>query len=628
MDIPPNSSDANPSRIDGDDDRVDGDLSATSLGNSHSLAESYRRPSFFTTGARGTVVPYPQAQEHAVLADWEREQVLEEERDLLADSHVIHPEHRHAKPAKGQSQITGLLSKKLKESETFSRQEDEESAQLPGSSFGPDSSATETTALLASSTALGNHVSDHVSDDEVGSKWEEAVEAGLIHTTWRREAKVLSKYTVPLMITFILQYSLTVASIFTVGHLGKVELGAVSLASMTANITGYSIYQGLSTSLDTLCAQAYGSGKKSLVGLHMQRMVYFLWLMTIPIGLVWFFAERILMVIVPEKDVAVLAGLYLKVVLLGAPGYACFESGKRFVQAQGLFSAGLAVLVICAPLNAFLNWLFVWKLGFGFVGAPMAVAISDNLLPIFLFLYVRFIAGKECWNGFTKRGLENWGPMIRLALPGFLMVEAEVLAFEILTLAASYFGTTALAAQSVLSTISGISFQIPFPLSIAISTRIANLIGASLSDSARTSAKVGMVGAVIIGLLNVTFLSSLRNYIPNLFTSDEEVARLVAQILPVCASFQLVDALAANCNGILRGLGLQSFGGYVQLFCYYVVAMPISMGTSFGLGWSLWGLWTGVAVALCLVSIIEGVFLTRTDWEISVSDARRRNAMG
>lgn len=359
MDIPPNPSDVNPSRIDGDDDRVDRDLSATSLGNSHSLAESYRRPSFFTRGARGTVVPYPQAQEHAVLADWEREQILEEERDLLADSHVIHPEHRHAKATKGRSQITGLLSKRLKESETFPREEDEESAQLPGSSSGPDS-ATETTALLASSTALGNHVSDNVSDDEVGSKWEEAVEAGLIHTTWRREAKVLSKYTVPLMITFILQYSLTVASIFTVGHLGKVELGAVSLASMTANITGYSIYQGLSTSLDTLCAQAYGSGKKSLVGLHMQRMVYFLWLMTIPIGLVWFFAERILMVIVPEKDVAVLAGLYLKIVLLGAPGYACFESGKRFVQAQGLFSAGLVVLVICAPLNAFLNWLFVW----------------------------------------------------------------------------------------------------------------------------------------------------------------------------------------------------------------------------------------------------------------------------
>ncbi|OAX80667.1 hypothetical protein ACJ72_04991 [Emergomyces africanus] len=625
---PPN---ANSSGNNGEHDRVGGVLSetvsippATSPANSHSLAESYRRPSFFTAGPRGTVVPHSQNQDHEALADWEREQAWEEERDLLADNHVIPPERRHGKQANPQGQITGLISQRLREAEAVSRRRDEESAQLPESAFSPESSATETTALLAQSSLHG----DHANVADVGRKWEEAVEAGLIHTTWGREAKVLSRYTAPLMITFLLQYSLTVASIFTVGHLGKVELGAVSLASMTANITGYSIYHGLSTSLDTLCAQAFGSGKKHLVGLHMQRMVYFLWVMTIPIGFVWYFADRILMAIVPEKEVAVLAGLYLKVVLLGAPGYACFESGKRFVQAQGLFSAGLMVLLICAPLNAFFNWLFVWKLGFGFVGAPMAVAISDNLLPLFLFLYVYFIRGKECWDGFTKKGFENWGPMVRLALPGFLMVEAEVLAFEILTLAASYFGTTALAAQSVLSTISSIAFQIPFPLSIAMSTRIANLIGASLSDAARTSAKVGMVGAVFIGLLNITILSSLRNYIPSLFTSDEEVARMVAQILPLCASFQLFDALAANCNGILRGLGRQSFGGYVQLFCYYVVAMPISMGTAFGLGWSLSGLWAGVAVALLLVSVIEGIFLTRTDWEVSVSEARKRNAMG
>ena len=59
----------------------------------------------------------------------------------------------------------------------------------------------------------------------------------------------------------------------------------------------------------------------------------------------------ILMAIVPEQDVAKLAGLYLKVLLLGAPGYATFEAGKRYVQAQGLFSASLYVLLICAPLK-------------------------------------------------------------------------------------------------------------------------------------------------------------------------------------------------------------------------------------------------------------------------------------
>jgi MATE family multidrug resistance protein len=344
---------------------------------------------------------------------------------------------------------------------------------------------------------------------------------------------------------------------------------------VTANITGYAVYQGLSTSLDTLCAQAFGSGRKTLVGLQLQRMVYFLWVITIPIGVIWLSGAAILELIVPEKETARLAGLYLKVILCGAPGYAAFESGKRFLQAQGLFSATLYVLLICAPLNAFMNWLFVWHFKMGFIGAPIAVAITDNLLPLTLFAYVYFIDGRQCWGGFSKKAFKNWGPMIRLALPGLIMVLAEFLAFEILTLAASWIGSTHLAAQSVLSTITAFTFQIPFPMSIAASTRIANLVGATLADAGKMAARVAMVAAVFIGLFNVILLSSLRNYIPQLFTNDPDVIALVAEVLPLCATFQLFDALAATCNGILRGLGRQEIGGYVNLFAYYAVSLSI-----------------------------------------------------
>lgn len=205
------------------------------------------------------------------------------------------------------------------------------------------------------------------------------------------------------------------------------------------------------------------------------------------------------------------------------------------------------------------------------------------------------------------------------------MVEAEVLAFEILTLSSSFFGTSHLAAQSVLSTIASITFQIPFPISVAASTRSANLIGATLADAAKVSARVAGFTAFAVGVFNVIMLSSLRSYIPQLFTSDQEVIDLVAKILPLVAAFQLFDALAACSNGVLRGLGRQEIGGYVQLFCYYAVAMPISMGTAFGLGWRLEGLWAGVATALGLVTIIEGFFLWGVDWERSVDDARTRN---
>ncbi|EXJ56344.1 uncharacterized protein A1O5_12611 [Cladophialophora psammophila CBS 110553] len=587
-------------------------------GGGFSFVGSYRRPSFAGAGNRATLLPHLTA-DHERLSREERQQAMEEERSLLRDNNLIPPKH---------PQAPGQISRKRSifhipgGDRKVSR--DEEAAPAVEVNVGL---ATEVSPLLGSpSLPYGGH------DDAqtINQKWEEAVAAGMIHTTWQRETKVIARYSAPLMVTFILQYSLTVASIFTVGHIGTVELGAVSLASMSANITGYAIYQGLATSLDTLCAQAYGSGRKKLVGLQMQRMIYFLWTITIPIAIIWVLADKILIALVPEPEVAKLAGLYLKVVLFGAPGYAAFESGKRFVQAQGLFSASLYVLIFCAPLNAFMNWLFVWKLNWGFVGAPIAVAITDNLLPLGLFIYVRFFSktGMSCWNGFTKKAFQNWAPMIKLALPGVVMIEAEVLAFEILTFAASYFGTTVLAAQSVLATLTSLTFQIPFPLSIAGSTRVANLIGATLADAAKVSTRVTFSAAVVVGILNVTLLSALKDYIPHLFTSDPDVVRIVSNILPLCAAFQLFDALAAACNGILRGLGRQEFGGYVQLFCYYAFAMPISFGTAFGAGWGLWGLWTGVALALGLVALIEFIYLARTDWERSVEEARARNLEG
>ncbi|KAJ5227573.1 uncharacterized protein N7469_007579 [Penicillium citrinum] len=589
--------------------------------NPHSLAGSYRRPSFFTSGNHGTVVP--SQGDYQPLTLNEREQAIEDERHLLSDNHLIAPENRHIHgKARGlQHKLSSLFSTSPGQGSSSKQHDSIRSSDWPRPNFAATPQTSETTALLGS-PGNGQH---EMNAEEIDRKWEEAVTAGLINTTWRREAQVIGRYSLPLMVTFLLQYSLTVASIFTIGHLGKEELGAVSLASMTVSITGNAVYSGLATSLDTLCAQAYGSGKKKLVGLQMLRMIYFLWVVTIPIAVLWYFSEHILAKIVPEKRVAEMAGLYLKVALLGTPGFACFESGKRYLQAQGVFSASLWVLLVCAPLNAFMNWFFVWKLGWGFIGAPIAVAVTENLMPICLFAYIYFAVGSECWCGFTRRAFDNWGPMIRLALPGLIMVEAECLAFEVLTLASSYLGTSELAAQSILSTISSITWQIPFPLSIAGSTRVANLIGATLAGAAKTSAKVTFCGAIIVGLFNMVLLSSLRSYIPRLFSSDAEVVEIVAQVLPLCAAFQLFDAIAAVTNGILRGLGRQEIGGYIQLFCYYAIAMPISMGTTFGLNWGVMGLWTGVALALLLVSAIECIFITHISWERSVEEAIERN---
>ena len=207
----------------------------------------------------------------------------------------------------------------------------------------------------------------------------------------------------------------------------------------------------------------------------------------------------------------------------------------------------------------------------GFVGAPIAIVLTDHLLLICLILYVRFIRGSECWGGFDRRAFKNWGPIIWLAIPGLVMVLAEYLAFEILTFAASWISTSHLAAQAVLATINPLMYQIPMSVSIAASTRIANLVGAALPGPAKTAAKIILVVACFVGAVNTILLISLKDYLPTLFTPDEEVRRLVSNVLPICAAFQLYDALAASCNGILRGIGRQRFGGFVCLLAYYAV---------------------------------------------------------
>lgn len=167
-----------------------------------SLVGSFRRPSFTFGSSRPTLLassPIPTGL--SFLNRSEIHQMDAEEQELLKDNHILPSDY----------------------------------GTVPH--WHPNSTTP---------SANNNHGVFNPEDERVAiePEWNKAVENGLVHTTYKREAKVLFKYATPLYITFVLQYSLTFASLFSAGNLGKNELAAVTLASMTANITGYAIYQG------------------------------------------------------------------------------------------------------------------------------------------------------------------------------------------------------------------------------------------------------------------------------------------------------------------------------------------------------------------------------------------------
>jgi multidrug resistance protein, MATE family len=101
---------------------------------------------------------------------------------------------------------------------------------------------------------------------------------------WGHETRILVTNSAQLSGAYLLQYFYNLVIILVVSRLGRDELAAVSVGITTMNITGFAIFEGLATSLDTLCSQAFGSGKLKHVGLHMQRMILLLFLVATPVG--------------------------------------------------------------------------------------------------------------------------------------------------------------------------------------------------------------------------------------------------------------------------------------------------------------------------------------------------------
>lgn len=444
-------------------------------------------------------------------------------------------------------------------------------------------------------------------------------------TTYKREFKMLFRYSLPLVITFVLEHFFSIVCLLVVGHLGKNELAAVSLGSMTATIT-FAMFEGIATALDTLCPRAYGAGSYEMVSTYVQRCTVFSWLVYIPCALFWWNSYHVLKYVIESEEVLLLTTQFLRIMIGGGPAYIFFECFKRFLQSQGIFEAGTGVLFISAPVNIFLSYFLVWNLeyGIGFIGAPIATVINFWIMSVLLVLYTIFIDGSKCWYGFCSIAevFANWGQLSHLAIPGIVMLESEYLAYEIMTLFALYFGTTELAAQSAVGSIASLTYMVPFAVSIASSTRIANFIGGQNLFSAKISAYTGLFCGLVVAVFNCLVLFTFKGQLARLFTRDDDVIAVITNLLsPLVSILQIFDGVALVASGILRAQGRQKIGGVINFLAYYAFAIPLALILSKLTDLKLMGLWLGIGSGMVLIGLLESVVIFKSDWESILMNA-------
>lgn len=442
------------------------------------------------------------------------------------------------------------------------------------------------------------------------------------------EFKWLFKNAVPLVISYLLQNSLQSVGIMNAGHIGGHELASATLGSMFITISGLSVATGATLSLDTLCSQSFSSSKdKTVVGLHVQRCLAFMSILYIPIICFWWNAEYIFILLRQDPAVAHLAAIYVRWMILATPAFALFEALKKMMQAQGLFNAPTLVLLLGAPINVLLNYLLVWipSLSLGFHGVPIASCVTYWVIVMLMILYIRYVDGHQAWPAWSFRNaFSHWKPMVRLAIPGILLICTEVWAYEIVTLGASWIDTLNLGAQSVILTSITALYTLAFGVGIAGANRVGNLLGAQRPQQARRAAQATLVIGIAVSTANSLVLYFSRNTWAYLFTSDQKIAQLVSQVIPWVSVFVFADNLAGVADGVLNGMGRQHVGAWCNLGAYYFFALPVGFWLCFKHGWGLFGLWSTLAVALIVACFVTLVVVISSDWEKESELAERR----
>lgn len=284
---------------------------------------------------------------------------------------------------------------------------------------------------------------------------------------------------------------------------------------------------------------------------------------------------------------------------------------------------GTYVLLITSPINAGLNYLFIYTLKIGLFGAPIATGISYWLSFLLLLAYTRFVTGWQCWGGWSRKCLNNLWTFARLALLGVVHIGTEWWAFEIVAIVAGQLGTIPLAAQSVIMTTDQVLNTVPFGVGVATSARVGNLLGARQPKAAALSSNTAAVLSMILGALVLAVLMGVKDVYAKIFNDDIRVIQLTAHVMPYVALFQIADGLNGSCGGALRGMGRQHIGAVVNIVSYYCGALPLGIWLAKN-GWGLEGLWIGQCIALYLVGVLEWVIVAWSNWEKEVNKALGR----
>ncbi|XP_044478405.1 protein DETOXIFICATION 27-like [Mangifera indica] len=441
------------------------------------------------------------------------------------------------------------------------------------------------------------------------------------------ESKKLWRIVGPAIFSRISAFTMNIISQAFAGHLGEVELAALSIANTVIVGFNFGLLLGMASALETLCGQAFGAKRYHMLGIYMQRSWIVLFLFCFLLLPVYVFATPILKWLGQPDDVAEMSGVVAVWLIPLHFSFAFQFPVQRFLQSQLKNQIIAWVSFVGLLVNIFTSWLFVYALDLGVIGAAIALDISWWVLFFGCFGYAALGWCPLTWKGFSMQAFSGLWEYTKLSIASGVMLCLENWYYRILILMTGHLSdaTIAVDALSVCMSINGWEIMIPLAFFAATGVRVANELGAGNGKAAKFATIVAVVESTIIGLILCVLIMILREKVALIFTSSEDVLEAVKTLSYLLAVTILLNSVQPVLSGVAVGSGWQATVAYVNLGCYYIVGLPLGflMGWVFDLG--VMGIWGGMIFGgTAFQTVVLSIITARSDWDKEAEKAKQR----
>ena len=463
-----------------------------------------------------------------------------------------------------------------------------------------------------------------------------SIEAGVgaPESLWREEIRAMLSLSWPMVLTNLAQTAMTATDVMMIGRLGPATLAAGSLG---INLYFAPLILGLGLMYATAPMMATERGRRRSSVRDIRRTVrQGLWLavlIVIPIWLMLWNGEAILVAMGQEPALAKEAGIYLRWLewaILPFYGYIVLRSFISTLERPGW---ALGIMLVAVAMNALANWCLVFgNFGFpamGIAGSGLATTLSSAFMFFGLALVVsveRKFRRYHLLGRFWRADWPRFKALLRLGAP-----IAGILAFEVSIFNAAAFlmgliDAASLAAHAIAIQIASVTFMVPLGLNQAVTVRVGLAHGAGDADGiSRAGWTAYALGVPFMALMALAMILWPRVLISAFIDLDDPantaVIGLAVTFLSFAALFQVFDGAQAVASGMLRGLHDTKVPMILAAIGYWGVGLPLGVMLAFRFGFAGSGIWIGLSSGLAVVAVLLLLRWLRRD-EIGLTAGR------